>query len=477
MAKRHVIIIGGGASGVLFAYQLLRQGSAAFRVTLIERRSEIGRGLAYHTGNPDHLLNVRAGNMSALPGDPDHFVRWLAVRNLCDADPYCFVPRRVFGDYIESLIRPLTAGEEVSQGLTLVNDECVAISEGRDGVMIRLADGTRLSGDIAILATGHDSSHAPLACYADPWTPHADAGVAGDTPLLIIGTGLTMVDFVLSRLREGHRGPIIAMSRRGLLSRAHRQVEPERIDESELPFGASANGLLRWLRDRIDAHCTAGGDWRSVIDGMRPFTQRLWRELPPRSRQRFLEHARAWWEVHRHRMAPEVEDRITAAIADGRLSLIAAKIIDIAPLADGARVIYRRRGRNQTDSLDVAAIVDCSGIVRNLSTTTNPALRSLFAQGLARIDPLQIGIDVGTDGALIDRDGQRSLRLFAVGPLTRPAFWEIIAIPDICNQCVELAARLVSDAGPTTLYRPATLSPATVPVDAPIETSEVREHR
>jgi uncharacterized NAD(P)/FAD-binding protein YdhS len=443
MTKRHAIVIGGGASGVLFAYQLLRQGSASFRVTLIERRSEIGRGLAYHTGNPDHLLNVRAGNMSALPEDPDHFVRWLAARNLCGADPYCFVPRRVFGDYIESLIQPLTAGERGSRGLTVINDECVAISEGRNGVMIRLAGGTRLSGDIAILATGHDSRHAPLACYADPWAPHSDVGIIGDSPLLIIGTGLTMVDFVLSRLREAHRGRIIAMSRRGLLSKAHRRIEPLRIDEAEVPFGASTSRLLGWLRDRVDAHCAEGGDWRSVIDGMRPFTQRLWRELPPRSRQRFLEHARAWWEIHRHRMAPEVEDRITNAIADGRLSLVAGKIVEIVPRADGARVIYRRRGRNQTDSLDVAAIVDCSGIVRDPSATTNPALRSLFAQGLARIDPLHVGVDVGSDGAIIDRDGAPSRRLFAVGPLTRSAYWEIIAIPDIRDQCAELASRLI----------------------------------
>jgi uncharacterized NAD(P)/FAD-binding protein YdhS len=470
MTKRHAIIVGGGASGVLLAYQLLRQGSSVFRVTLIERRSEIGRGLAYHTGNPDHLLNVRAGNMSALPEDPDHFVRWLAAHDLCDTDPYCFVPRRVFGDYIASLIRPLTTGE---QELTLINDECVAISEGRHGVLIRLADGTRLSGDIAILATGHDSQHAPLACYADPWTPHADAGLAADSPLLILGAGLTMVDFVLSRLRQGHRGPIIAMSRRGLLSKAHRRVEPLPIDEAEVPFGVSASRLLRWLRERVDAHARAGGDWRSVIDGLRPFTPRLWRELPQRSRRRFLEHARAWWEVHRHRMAPEVEDRITAAIQDGRLNLIAAKIIDIAPLNDGARVTYRRRGQNQTDSLDVAAIVDCSGIVRDLGSTTNPALRSLFAQGLARIDPLRIGLDVGSDGALIDRDGAPSRRLFAVGPLTRSAFWEIIAIPDIRNQCAELAAQLVRELGPATLDEGATSLPAFVPADAPIETSEV----
>jgi uncharacterized NAD(P)/FAD-binding protein YdhS len=81
MACRHAIIIGGGASGVLLACQLLRLGNSGFRVTLIERRPEIGRGLAYHTGNPDHLLNVRAANMSALPEDPDHFWRWLSAHD------------------------------------------------------------------------------------------------------------------------------------------------------------------------------------------------------------------------------------------------------------------------------------------------------------------------------------------------------------------------------------------------------------
>jgi len=271
---------------------------------------------------------------------------------------------------------------------------------------------------------------------------------------------------VLMRLRKGHRGPIVAMSRRGLLSKAHRRVEPLLIDESEVPFGSSTSELLRWLRGRIDAYDADGGDWRSVIDGMRPFMQRLWRELPLRSRQRFLEHARAWWEVHRHRMAPEVENRITAAVADGRLSLVAAKIIDIVPLSDGARVVYRKRGCNYTDTIDVAMIVDCTGIVRDLGATTNPALRSLLAQGQARIDRLRIGIDVGSDNALVDRDGALSRRLFAVGPLTRSAFWEIIAIPDISNQCAELAARLAGEARSATSYWRA---PPALPVDVPID--------
>ncbi|WOH83420.1 FAD/NAD(P)-binding protein [Bradyrhizobium sp. BEA-2-5] len=104
---RHVIIVGGGASGVLLAHQLLRQSADDVRVSLIEQGPDIGRGIAYHTGNPDHLLNVRVANMSALPDQPDHFWHWLISRGadatLCP-DPYCFVPRRIFGDYIASLL-------------------------------------------------------------------------------------------------------------------------------------------------------------------------------------------------------------------------------------------------------------------------------------------------------------------------------------------------------------------------------------
>src|SRR5690242_3830108 len=201
MARRHAIIIGGGASGVLLAYQLLRLSGSTFRVTLIEKRSEIGRGLAYHTGNPEHVLNVRAANMSALPEDPAHFWRWLSARAITGCgDPYCFVPRRVYGDYIASLIRPLMSRGDEADGLRILNVECVSITENADGVVVELANGDQLSGDVAILATGHDARKAPMACYADPWAPPSAAGIASDAPVLILGTGLTMVDYVLTLL-------------------------------------------------------------------------------------------------------------------------------------------------------------------------------------------------------------------------------------------------------------------------------------
>lgn len=446
MIKRHAIIVGGGASGVLLAYQLLRLARRTFRVTLIERRPEIGRGLAYHTGNPEHLLNVRAANMSALPEDPDHFWRWLSARDMCRcADRYCFVPRRVYGDYIASLIMPLVSRGDAADGLRILNSECTSVRENADGVVVELASGAQLAGDFAILATGHDSRKLPAACYADPWTPPSAARIRKDGLVLILGSGLTMADYVLSLLRDRHTGPIVAMSRRGLMPKAHRRVPPLPINELEIPFGASASQLLHWLRHFVDSHAAQGSNWRSVVDGLRPFTQRLWRELPIHSRRRFLEHARAWWDVHRHRMAPEVESTILKAIMDRRLTLRAAKIVDISPNTAGATVRYRRRSQAALESLEVDAIVDCTGIVKDPTATGNPAVRSLFDQGLARIDPLHLGIEVASDCTIVNRWGFPSRRLFAIGPLTRAAFWEIIAIPDIRNQCVQLAERMIGD--------------------------------
>lgn len=440
---RHAIVIGGGASGTLMAFQLLKTSPPDLHVTLIEKRPEIGRGLAYHAGNPEHLLNVRVSNMSALPDDPGHFWNWLCARPdgpICP-DPYCFVPRQTYGDYLADLIAPLKS-RGTARGLTIIQNECIAIRETPSDVAVTLADGTQLTGTVAILATGHDAAASRQPGHVDPWIAPTEAGIDRDATMLILGTGLSMVDYVLSLLRHGHQGRIVALSRRGLLPRAHRRIDPMRLAESEIPFGARIGALLHWFRQRIETHVAEGGDWRSAIDAIRPHTQRLWQELPLESRRRFLEHARAWWDVHRHRTAPEVETRIAEVLAAGRLTVVSGKLATVTPNQDGALVSYRRRGRSELSELQVGAIVDCTGIVKDPGASNNPAVRSLFDNGLARIDPLRIGIEVTSDCAIVDRHGYPSRRLYAVGPLTRAAFWEIIAVPDIRQQCAELAARL-----------------------------------
>jgi uncharacterized NAD(P)/FAD-binding protein YdhS len=451
--RRRVIVIGGGASGVFLAYHLLSDPTADIEVLLVEKRPDVGRGVAYCTANPDHLLNVRAANMSALPDQPDHFWRWLCAREVGHrdnagtpiyGDPFCFVSRTIYGDYVASLIEPLLSDDEPAGRLRIIQGECVAISETQSGVEVMLDDRTRHAAAFAVLATGHETLAADDGLYVDPWSASYDTEFADDAPILILGTGLTMVDCVLSLLLAGCNAPIIAMSRRGLLPRAHRHVEPVRIDAADVPFGTELTHLFRWFRTLVKSHMRNGGDWRGVIDGIRPFTQQIWQRLPSTSKRRFLEHARAWWDVHRHRMAPDVERRIHAEIAGGRLDIIAGKLVAVEPNQSGVSVRFRRRGETAIESVQVAKIIHCTGIVTNPLRTTNPALRSLFEQGLARADALHIGIDVSTECAIVDHSGKPSEKLFAIGPLTRAAFWEIIAVPDIRNQCAKLAALLKS---------------------------------
>lgn len=446
--RKQVLIIGGGASGVLLTCHLLGDPARNLTVTLVERRSEVGRGVAYLTADPNHLLNVRAANMSAFSDQPDHFWRWLCMResedllrNRC-ADPFCFVPRHIYGEYIGSLLNGFFSATEGAVPLRIVRGECVSVRQVECGVMIQLADGSSQRGDIAVLATGHEASALRSDYSIDPWTAPAEAGVKPDSRVLILGTGLTMVDYVLSLILGSHTAPIVAMSRHGLLPRGHRPAQSHQIDPVVVPFGASAAKLFHWLRSITERHVAQGGDWRSIVDGIRPFTQEIWQRLSIPARRSFLEHARSWWDIYRHRMAPEIETRINGAITSGRLTVLAAKLIAIEPGAGRAVVCYRRRGQTAIEYMEADKIVDCRYISKVPLTVTNPAVCSLLDVGLARLDALCIGIDVTPECAIIDRSGMPSNRLFAVGPLTRAAFWEIVAVPDIRNQCAALANHL-----------------------------------
>ena len=446
---RHIIIVGGGASGVLLACHLLRDPNNAISVTLIEKRQAIGRGMAYSTAQPGHLLNVRAANMSAFADDPLHFCRWLAEHDEDahghEPGPLTFAQRRVYGRYIAELITPHLAPPGGPGRLQVAYGEGRGITVTHSDTRITLDDGRCFVGDVAVLATGHDeAARGGPACYVNPWESPTASGIDPDSAVLIRGTGLTMVDFVVSLRAAGHRGSIHAMSRHGLLPQAHRAVAALPIDPRDIPFGKSLATLWRFVR-RLAADAVAkGGDWRSAVDGIRPYTWEIWRKLPFDSKQRFLRHARAYWEVHRHRMAPEIDAEIKAALRAGQLQIVTAKTLDVVPTQPGARIVYRRRGKNEPETLDVAKVAECTGVYTDPFATTNPLLQQLIAQGLARPDPLGIGIDVSADCAVIDTSGAASSVLYGVGPFTRAAFWEIMAVPDIRVQCAELARHLLT---------------------------------
>lgn len=448
---RRIAIIGAGFSGSLLAVHLLRRSSPRDRIYLIERDAAFGRGLAYGTGNPHHLLNVRAGNMSAFSDRPDHFLDWIralpeeerAVVSVTE-DRLTFVPRRLYGSYVQSILAREIRTAEGSQRLYLVADEAVALHRREDGYAVETGCGRLYEVDAVALATGNLPAAEAPGYATNPWDPAALDNLDPDADLLLVGTGLTMVNVVISLLDRRHRGSILAISRRGLLPRTHAATTPlpRILPAADAP--RSVLGLLMRLRREIRRHATSGRDWRAVINSLRPDTQAIWRQLPIEEKRRFLRHLRPWWDVHRHRMAPGVAARIERARERGQLVVQRARLGALEPRGKSLAVRIRPVGGGPEREILVGRVVDCSGPLGAFSKAASPLLQGLLQSGDLRPDPLDLGLDVTAEGAAIDREGQPSRRLFALGPLTKGVFWETTAVPDIRVQCERLAERILA---------------------------------
>lgn len=439
----HVVIIGGGASGVLMAVHLLTRQDRLFRVALLEGRNAPGQGLAYSTLDPDHLLNTRAHNMSAFPEDPEHFLCWLKVQpSQAPVTGQCFVSRKVYGDYLADLMTPWLNGPE-PQRLRVVREAAFRLQDGPRGVVVHLSGGNSIIGEIAILATGHvlerpDPEGVLLGAWDDPG-PIDPQGL-----VIIIGSGLSMVDRVISLLKAGHKGEILAVSRRTLLPRTHAPSSPLPIGLGDIPLGAPMSVLMDWLRCLARRAEQRGGTWRDAIDGVRPHIKSIWRSLPPVERARFLRHAATLWDVHRHRIPPASAAIIDGALSSGQLRLLRGAFQSASRAHNGtATMNIRTSGSGENTKLDAGIVFDCRGIRRDPARHASPLIAGLLASGAARIDPLNIGLDVDLSSRLISASGKASDRLFAIGPVSRAAFWEITAIPDIRDQTQKLAATLI----------------------------------
>lgn len=441
--RHDIAVIGGGFSGLLLTLQVLRRTTAA-RVFLIERAAHFARGLAYGAADPGHLLNVRAANMSAYPDAPDHFVEWLRQTAPTGTGRQAFVSRQVFGTYLQSLLRASVATDGAAGRLVLVPDEAVAVRETGEKTIVRLGLGHTLHVDQVVLATGNLPPHDPLPLSADvktsglyvsdPWGSMALEGLRPFDDVLLLGTGLTAVDMIMRLKDKGHRGRITALSRRGL--RPHRHIElgppPPPFD---VPRHLTLTALVRLVRGRARRE-----GWQAAVDGLRPSTQRLWRDASLEERQRFLRHLRPWWDVHRHRVAPPVAERLESLEASGDLEFAKGRLSALTPHRDQIDVAWASGGT--TVRRRFAAIINCTGPAGDLRRTSSALLADLFRQGLARADACRLGLDVDALCQVVDDHGRGNPRLFAVGPLSRGAFWEINAVPDIRVQAAELAQRL-----------------------------------
>jgi uncharacterized NAD(P)/FAD-binding protein YdhS len=436
-----VAVIGAGFSGVLTAVRLLRAPDGP-RVLLIERGPRFGRGAAYATGNPHHLLNVRGANMSAFPEAPSHFLDWLGAS--AAEGGRTFVTRETYGQYLQSLLREAAA--ESSGRLVFEHDGAVALERDGGRWSILLAMGRRVAADAVVLAIGNLPPSAPegvdeavLASprwVADPWAWIGEAHtVEGD--VLLIGSGLTAVDVALAIEAQNPGAAVLALSRHGLAPQAH--AESPTQDRPSPPPSGSPSAVLEGMREALRE------DWRGTIDGLRPHVQTLWRSWDLIERRRFLRHLRPWWEVGRHRLAPQVEARLAELRGAGQFAVAAGRLVSVRPAARGVEVRWAPRGGGPEQSRQVCVVVNCTGPLSDVEASGDPLVGDLMARGLARPDACRLGVEVDEGCRVVGRDGASSaVGLFAVGPLTRGEVYEMTSVPDIRVQAGQVAAEALA---------------------------------
>ncbi|HVE44547.1 MAG TPA: FAD/NAD(P)-binding protein [Gammaproteobacteria bacterium] len=459
--KLRVGVVGAGFSGTVFALNLKRLARFPVEIVLFEKSGQFGLGEAYRTPFDFHLLNVRAGDMSAFEDEPTHFVSWLAQQP--DIAHYLdptlpitqqFMPRFLYGRYLQSLFHSVDENAQVS--LQCEAEEVIDIVAQEIGATLRLKDNRVFSVDVVVLATGnHPAATLPFPVtqetqVIDAWDYLAPQHIPATDPVLIVGTGLSMVDAVLTLHYQGHQGEICAISRHGLLPLPHvRDETPFFIEINQLP--TKFPELVRYVRREIAAFLKKGGDWRSVMNGLRPHFPDVWSRASLREKEQFFRHVLSYWNIHRHRLHYDVAALLAEKVAAGQLTLLAGHVLSVSE----GEATLRLRGTHRPVTKEVKWLINCVGPAIAFSQA-HALVQQLVRTGVLKADPLQIGLCLAPSGACIESDDQISSRFFVLGSLRKAAAWEVVAVPEIRKQCFLLAKELeVRYAGSTSHRREA----------------------
>jgi uncharacterized NAD(P)/FAD-binding protein YdhS len=365
---------------------------------------------------------------------------------LCNLEPaiVTFGINRICG----LLLRVCSLSASPDMRVRILRGEVQSLIRNRTGWMVSYSNGAPLLADIVVLATGNDMPTPVAGRFAteiaqhiidNPW---AEFQIASEKDVLILGSGLTAIDAVISLLDRGHVGAVQLLSRHGLLPAGH--LEPATIQPLDPPWPATILGLAKALR-------VAGGQsapqvqWQGLMDAMRPHWPEIWQGLDEAEKRRFLRHAATLWSIHRHRTAPQIADRIKTAmtrnvtILKGRLQSLtrAGPETVTAAIASGGK----------SRALLVNRIINCTGPNSDPGKTNDPLIENIIASRQARGTPVGIGLDVDERNRVRHAHGMVQPSLFAMGPLTRGRWWEITAIPEISVQAANMAGHIMEQLG------------------------------
>ncbi|MCS3810207.1 FAD-dependent oxidoreductase [Xanthomonas sp. 4461] len=446
-----IAIVGGGASGVLVALQLLRQAAEPRRIVLIEPHPLLGEGVAYSTTRPEHLLNVPAARMSALVDAPQDFVDYLRAHASCpELDdtqlPQQFVGRRHYAPYLRDRLQAARATSPAA--LVVRTARVQTLQPNADGALLHLDDGHTLQAAAVVLAVGNALRPLPLrgatglsaAQRVEAWDTEAVAALPQDAAVCIVGSGLSMADTVVTLAAQAHRGAVHVVSRHGLLPlpHAHAHGAVAAFDPQAL-LALPLRARMRALRRHARLALAQGLPWQGVMERIRPLSQALWQTLSVADQRRFLRHVVRYWDVHRHRIAAPVHAQLQAMQARGQLQLHRARLDVAFEVGACVRVSAGAARAGHALQLDVQTLVNATGVEMRVQAMRNPLLQQLLGQGIAMAGPHGIGVDTAADGSLIDADGQTNPRLRVIGSLRIGALWESLAVPELREQAAAIA--------------------------------------
>jgi uncharacterized NAD(P)/FAD-binding protein YdhS len=452
-----VAIIGGGVSGAATAFYLAQAKHGPIpEIVVFEPRDGLGKGLAYDTTEPAHRINVPAARMSLITDQPEHFIHWIAAHSATAGDDDALRPdgalfprRRVFGDYVNDMLRSLIVQGTVQHRRTAVAH---VLREGQRWCVID-NDGARTMADIVVIATSHPPPVAPGQLQAvlkehprfvpDPTKPGALEAIRPSDRVLVVGNGLTSADVIASLALKGHNGPITAISRRGLRSRGHAPCPHDPAGDFLTQPALTASQLLKSIRHAIRTAASEGVSWHAVIDQVRAQGQGLWKVLPLSEQQRIVRHLRPYWDVHRFRVAPQVEAALDEAIANGRLEILAGSIASSRLEDEDIRCTLRLRHDPVAVEKTYDAVVVTTGPGHGGILASQPFLAELSENGYLELDPTGLGLSCTRSSEAIGSIGV-SPSLLIAGPLARGTFGELMGLPQVTEHAVFVAS-IVTD--------------------------------
>jgi uncharacterized NAD(P)/FAD-binding protein YdhS len=457
-----VAIVGGGCAGLLVAAHLMRVDRRPRRIVIFEPRPELGAGVAYSTDDPRHLLNAPAGAMSALDDDPGHFVSWLAARHF-DWTATDFVPRHLYREYLQDELTTARRMAAPGTQLVWVRELVTALEHdetaGNRMATVRYGQGRECRADRVVLALGAPASVAlhslpvspTFGMVGEPWSPATREAMVPSRDVLILGTGLTMVDIAIV-LADGDAPPTIhARSRRGLLPAEHVSDGFAPWPGFDIGHPTTAVEVLRRLRRATAEAEATGWNWRNVVAAARTASPYVWAGLDDTERRRLLRHLGRQWEVARHRMSPPMAAAVTELRRSGRLTVGAGRVVTVVnhgSIGDPRLEVMLAGSGGRRETLLVGAVIDCTGPGPD-PTAGSPLVAGLVAQGLARIHPSGVGLDIDRHGTLLTASGaaSRTVPMHGIGWCRRGAEFESTAVPEIRGQAALLARHISAAAG------------------------------